>query len=50
MIISGKNSVYEALNANKTINKVMIANFIHDDFSRKIVEKCKQNKIRFDFC
>ena len=49
MIISGKNSVYEALNANKTINKVMIANYIHDDFSRKIVEKCKQNKIRFDF-
>ena len=32
MIISGKNSVYEALNSGKTINKVMIANYIHDDF------------------
>ena len=49
MIISGKNSVYEALNAGKTINKVMIANYIHDDFSRKIVEMCKKNKIRYDF-
>ena len=49
MIISGKNSVYEALNASKTINKVMIANYIHDEFSKKIVDKCKQNKVRFDF-
>ena len=49
MIISGKNSVYEALNAKKTINKVMIASYIHDDFSKKVVELCKQNKVRFDF-
>lgn len=49
MIISGKNSVWEALNSNKTINKVMINNKIHDDFSKKVVEKCKQLKIRFDF-
>ena len=49
MIISGKNSVFEALNAKKTINKVMIASYIHDDFSRKIVDLCKQNKVRFDF-
>ena len=49
MIISGKNSIYEALNAKKTINKVMIASYIHDDFSRKIVDLCKQNKVRFDF-
>ena len=38
MIISGKNSVYEALNASKTINKVMIANYI---FSKLFVFKKK---------
>lgn len=49
MIISGKNSVYEALNSGKTLNKVMIAKNVNDDFSKKIVTLCKQNKIRFDF-
>jgi len=49
MIISGKNSVYEALNANKTINKVMICKTANDDFSHKIIDLCKQKKIRFDF-
>ncbi|MBR1984706.1 MAG: RNA methyltransferase, partial [Clostridia bacterium] len=49
MIISGKNSVFEALNSGKTINKVLIANYIHDDFSKKVVELCKKNKVRFDF-
>lgn len=49
MIISGKNSVYEALNSGKTINKVMISKSINDEFSKKIVNLCKQNKVRFDF-
>ncbi len=49
MIISGKNSVYEALNSGKTLNKVMIAKNVNDDFSKKIVNLCKQNKVRFDF-
>ena len=49
MIISGKNSIYEILNSDKTINKVMISNTLHDEYSKKIVEICKQKKIRFDF-
>ena len=49
MIISGKNSVWEALNSNKTINKVLINKSIHDEFSNKVVTKCKELKIRFDF-
>ncbi len=49
MIISGKNSVFEVLNSNKTVNKVCIANYMHDDFCKKIIEKCKERKIRFDF-
>lgn len=49
MIISGKNSVYEALNSGKTINKVLISKLNNDDFSRKIVNLCRENKIRFDF-
>lgn len=49
MIISGKNSVYEALNSNKTINKVLISKLVHDDFSKKVVELCRKKGIRFDF-
>ncbi len=49
MVISGKNSVYEALNSSKTINRVMISKLIHDDFSKKIIELCKNKGIRFDF-
>ena len=49
MIISGKNSIWEALNSNKTINKIMINNKIRDEFSKKVVNKCKELKIRFDF-
>lgn len=49
MIISGKNSVYEALNSDKTINKVLIAKSIHDEFSKKIVDLCANKKIRYDF-
>ncbi len=49
MIISGKNSVYEALVAGKTINKVMLDSSKMDDFSKKIVELCKKSHTRFDF-
>lgn len=49
MIISGKNSVYEALNSNKTINKVFILNNLHNDFCDKVLNLCKQRHIRFDF-
>ena len=49
MIISGKNSVFEALNSGKTVNRVMIQDSQKNEFSKKIVELCKQNKIRFDF-
>ena len=49
MIISGKNSVFEALNGKITINKVIISSSQHDEFSKKIVDLCKQKHIRFDF-
>ncbi len=49
MIISGKNSVYEALNSSTTVNRVIIGNSLHDDFSKNIVDLCKQKHIRFDF-
>ncbi|NCB48718.1 MAG: 23S rRNA (guanosine(2251)-2'-O)-methyltransferase RlmB [Clostridia bacterium] len=49
MIISGKNSVFEALNSSITVNRVVIASSIHDDFSKKIVDLCKQKHIRLDF-
>lgn len=49
MIVSGKNSVYEALNSGKTINKIMIAKNINDEFSKKIVNLCREKKVRFDF-
>ena len=49
MIIGGKNSVWETINSNKTINKIIINNKMHDDFSKKVIDKCKELKIRFDF-
>lgn len=49
MIISGKNSVFEILNSNKTINKVLISDTQHDDFCKKIIDLCKKSHIRFDF-
>ena len=49
MLISGKNSVYEALISNKTINKVVILATGHDEFSKKIIDLCKERHIRFDF-
>jgi len=49
MIISGKNSVFEALNSDKTVNKVLINNNVKDDFCGKIVELCKDKHVRYDF-
>jgi 23S rRNA (guanosine2251-2'-O)-methyltransferase len=49
MIISGKNSVLETLNSTQTINKVLIANNIRDEFSKKVVDLCREKHIRFDF-
>jgi len=49
MIISGKNSVYEALNSNKTINRVCVSKNENNDFSHQIVNLCKKRNIRFDF-
>jgi len=49
MIISGKNSIYEALAGKITINKVMILSTQHDDFSKKIIDMCKSRHVRFDF-
>ena len=49
MIISGKNSVFEALNSAKTINKVMINSASRDEFCTKVVNLCKLKHVRFDF-
>lgn len=49
MIISGKNSVKEALGSDTTINRVLIENTKRDDFTKKIVDACKNRHIRFDF-
>lgn len=49
MIISGKNSVFEALSAGKTINKVLVDKASHDDMTHKIVMLCKNNHVRLDF-
>jgi 23S rRNA (guanosine2251-2'-O)-methyltransferase len=49
MIISGKNSVYEALESNITVNKVVILSTQHDEFSKKIIDLCHSKHIRFDF-
>lgn len=49
MIITGKNSVFEALNSDKTINRVYILKTLHDDFCTKVIEMCKKRGIRFDF-
>ena len=49
MIITGKNSVLEALNSTKTINRVYILKTLHDSFCTKVVDLCKAKGIRFDF-
>lgn len=47
MIISGKNSVYEALKSNDTINKIQIAKDKRG--FENIVELAKMQKVRFEF-
>lgn len=48
MIISGKNSVFEALNSGKNISKILISKANHDDLFRKVISMCKDRHIRFD--
>lgn len=49
MVISGKNSVYEAINSGTTINKILINNKIFDATSKEIVKKAKEKGIRVEF-
>lgn len=49
MIISGKNSVFEALNSGTTINKVLIDNLQKGEFVSKVLDICQKRKIRYDF-
>ena len=49
MIITGKNSVFEALCSDKTINRVYILKTLHDEFCTKVVKMCKEKGVRFDF-
>lgn len=49
MIISGKNSVYEAINSATTINKILINNKIYDATSKEIVKKAKDKGVRVEF-
>lgn len=49
MIISGKNSVLEAIKAGKSINKVFIDNKKGDSFTKSIMEICRGQHIRYDF-
>ena len=44
-LIEGKNSIYEALNANIGINKIYILNTIKDNKIKQIVELAKQQKV-----
>lgn len=49
MIISGKNSVFEALNSGTTINKVLIDSSQKSEFVNKVLDVCQRRKIRYDF-
>lgn len=49
MIIEGKNSVFEALNGNLTINKLMVQNNLTDNMSNQIIKLAKNKGIRIDF-
>ncbi len=49
MNIEGKNSVYEALVAGKTFNKLMVAKGLSDDHSNKIINLARQNNISITF-
>lgn len=49
MIIEGKNSVFEALKSNLTINKLMVQNNLNDNMSNQIIKLAKEKGIRIDF-
>ncbi len=49
MIIEGKNSVYEALVAGTTFNKLMVAKGLTDDTSNKIIDLARQKNIFITF-
>lgn len=49
MNIEGKNSVYEALVAGKTFNKLMIAKGLADEHSNKIINLAKDKGISINF-
>lgn len=49
MIIEGKNSVYQALEGQITINKLYVMNGSNDAMSNKIIKLAKEKGIRVDF-
>ena len=49
MNIEGKNSVYEALVAGKTFNKLMIAKGLSDEHSNKIINLARENGVSINF-
>ena len=49
MIIEGKNSVYEALVAGKTFNKLMAARGLSDEHSNKIIDLARKNNVSINF-
>ena len=49
MIIKGKNSVFEALQGNTTINKLYVLNNLNDTMSNKIIKLAKEKGVRIDF-
>lgn len=49
MNIEGKNSVYEALVAGKTFNKLMAARGLSDEHSNKIINLARENGISINF-
>ena len=49
MIIEGKNSVYEALVAGKTFNKLMAAKGLSDEHSNKIINLAREKGVSINF-
>ncbi len=49
MIIEGKNSVYEALVAGKTFNKLMAAKGLSDEHSNKIINLARDKGVSINF-
>jgi 23S rRNA (guanosine2251-2'-O)-methyltransferase len=49
MLIEGKNSIYEALQAGTTFNKLMAAGDVRDEKSQQIVNLAKSRNIRINF-